>query len=199
MRVGLTGGIGAGKSTVARVFEVLGIPIYFSDKKAKRLMTKDLELVGAITGLLGNDAYDNNGELNRAYIGQQVFGNQELLVGLNALVHPAVRRDFDIWAKAQTSKYVINEAALHFETGGHERMDYNISVSAPEQVRLERVISRDGLSEEQVRARMSQQMSQEEKDRLADWVIYNDGTQGLIQQVLECHVWLLTQLKKADA
>ena len=194
-KVGLTGGMGAGKSTVARIFEILHIPIYFSDYAAKRLMTESETLVKSIIDLLGPEAYID-GDLNRPFIAEKVFGNKENIIALNTLVHPAVRTDFATWAENQSSPYVMNEAALHFETGGSAYMNMNISVSASEKIRIDRIIRRDALTEEQIRARLLQQMPQEEKDQLADFIIYNDGDQALIPQVLECHRFILKNSKK---
>ncbi|WP_435578002.1 dephospho-CoA kinase [Gilvibacter sp.] len=193
--VGLTGGIGSGKTTVARFFEALGIPIYFADDRAKALMVEDQELIANIKALLGDQAYTEDGRLNRAYIASQVFNDAELLEALNALVHPAVGKDFKQWAQAQQSPYVIKEAAILFENGSYTRSDANILVTAPESIRLKRVMSRDGASEEAVRARMQHQWPDEQKIPLADYVIENIDLEATRKQVISLHEQLIS-LKK---
>jgi len=190
MKVGLTGGMGAGKSTVARIFNLIGVPVYDSDSQAKRLMVESPNLVQAIKDLFGEEAYQDQ-QLNRKYIASRVFGDPALLERLNSLVHPEVRQDFEEWYQTQPYPYVLNEAALHFESGGFKKMDCMISVSASESIRIERILKRDNSSQEQVRARLDRQMPQSEKDSLADHVIFNDGEQSLIQQCLEIHNLLL--------
>ncbi|NQX76158.1 dephospho-CoA kinase [Gilvibacter sp.] len=193
--VGLTGGIGSGKTTVARFFEAIGIPIYFADDRAKALMVEDQELIASIKALLGDQAYTYDGRLNRAYIASQVFNDAKLLEALNALVHPAVGKDFKQWAQAQQSPYVIKEAAILFENGSYTHSDANILVTAPESIRLERVMSRDGASEEAVRARMQHQWPDEQKIPLADYVIENIDLEATRKQVNSLHKQLIS-LKK---
>jgi dephospho-CoA kinase len=188
LHVGITGGIGSGKSTVCRIFAVLGIPIYDADSQAKQLMTADPELRQAIAGLLGSDAYQPDGTLNRAYISGRVFSHPELLAQLNGLVHPAVGRHSLQWREAQLgTPYTLYEAALLLESGGYKRMDKLIVVTAPLEVRIERVIRRDGLSREDVEARIARQWPEEQKMAAADFLIHNDNQTGLISQVLAIH------------
>ena len=170
--VGLTGGIGSGKTTVAGMFRDLGVPVYNSDTRAKELMSTSPELREKIVGLLGEDAYVK-GELNRALIAEQVFMNKELLSALNAIVHPAVREDFTSWASAQQASYVIQEAAILFENGAYTGFDSMILVTAPRKIRLERIMQRDSTSESDVLARMSHQWADEKKVPLAQFVIEN--------------------------
>lgn len=186
LRIGLTGGIGCGKSTVAKVFEVLGIPVYYADEAAKRLMNEDELLKQQIAQLFGPQAY-KNGQLNRQYIAALVFNNKEKLDALNALVHPATIRDGERWMQQQSTPYAIKEAALIFESGTQEYLDYVIGVSAPKALRLQRAMQRDGATREQVIARMQKQINEEIKMRLCDFIIYNDEVQAVIPQVLALH------------
>jgi dephospho-CoA kinase len=142
-KVGITGGIGSGKSTVARIFESIGIPVYYADKEAKRLMNKNQSLKQDIRILLSNQAYHKNGRLNRKYIAERVFKDKALLEQLNNLVHPAVRNDFESWAELQESSYVLEESALVFEIEGQSYFDATILVIADKETRIERVIKRD--------------------------------------------------------
>lgn len=192
LRVGITGGIGSGKTTVCRIFEVLGIPVYYADDRAKALMVEDPELRAGIRNLFGEEAYRDDGSLNRAHIAQHAFSNQELLSKLNGLVHPAVWRDGEAWQKAQTqAPYTLKEAALLYESGGHRLLDCIIVISAPDDVRIKRVMDRDGVSRDEVVARMQKQLPQKEKVEQADYVIHNDGSQSLISQVMAIHRQLL--------
>lgn len=188
LKVGITGGIGSGKTTVCQIFEALGIPVYYADQRAKWLMVHDPALVAGIKQLLGGQAYLADGSLDRAYIARRVFNDAELLQQLNLLVHPAVAKDGERWHCAQKGvPYTLKEAALLFESGSYQAMDKMITVFAPEEMRLQRVLARDGGEPEAVRARMKNQMPEEEKMRRADFVVYNDGRRSLVQQVLEIH------------
>jgi dephospho-CoA kinase len=192
LKVGITGGIGSGKTTVCRIFETLGIPIYYADDRAKALMTEDADLVKAVKNLFGDAAYLSDGALNRALISEIAFSNPLKLNELNALVHPAVRLDGERWHNAQVGvPYTLKEAALHFESGGYKLMDKMICVVAPKEVRIERVLLRGGLTRADIEARMSKQLPDEEKINKSDFVIYNDGHQGLIQQVMAIHKSLI--------
>ena len=193
--VGLTGGIGSGKTTVARFFEALGIPIYFADDRAKALMVNSPELKESIVLLLGVTAYTEDGRLNRAYIASQVFNNKALLEQLNGLVHPAVGKDFKQWASEQDSPYVIKEAAILFENGNYKAADKNILVTAPIDVRIERVMNRDGAKKEDIEARMQHQWPDSEKIPLADYIIENIDLEQTRLQVNSLHEQLIS-LKK---
>lgn len=190
IKVGITGNIGSGKSTVARIFSILGIPIYDADSRAKAVMVENQSLVQAIKKLLGEDSYSSDDSLNRAYISQKVFSNSSLLQGLNALVHPAVFNDFDDWVLTQNAPYVLKEAALLIESGSYKTLDKLIVVTAPVEIRLKRSILRDASNEAAIRDRMKNQMPEEEKIKLAHFCIQNNE-QLLIPQVLNIHKELL--------
>jgi dephospho-CoA kinase len=190
LSIGLTGGIGSGKSTVARVFETLGIPVYYADDAAKRMMNDEGPLKDAIIRHFGPEAYPD-GRLDRAWLGAQVFGRPDKLQLLNSLVHPATIADAAAWMKQQDSPYAIKEAALIFESGGDKSLDAVIGVSAPEQERIRRVMERDNTDEVSIRKRMAGQMDEAEKMRRCDFVIVNDGQQMVIPQVLDIHQALL--------
>ena len=172
MVVGLTGGIGSGKSTIAKAFAALGIAVFNSDEQAKVLIATDAQVKKRIIAAFGEEAYQN-GEYNRAYIAQIVFNNSEKLAILNGIVHPALAKYFKRWAKEQTSPYVLKEAAILFESGSYKDCDYIITVTAPEEVRIARVMARDHCTEAQVRARMAQQWSDAQRIALSNAVIEN--------------------------
>ncbi|QEC46072.1 dephospho-CoA kinase [Pseudobacter ginsenosidimutans] len=188
--VGITGGIGSGKSTVARIFEVLGIPVYYADDAAKRIMNTDPELRQAIIDTFGPETY-TNGVLNRSVLSSLVFNNQEKLEQLNSLVHPATIRDGEKWMQAQTTPYAIKEAALFFESGSAASLDYIIGVYAPASLRIHRAMQRDNITREAVIARMSKQIDENIKMRLCNFVIVNDEQQPVLPQVLALHKELL--------
>lgn len=189
LRVGITGGIGSGKSTVARIFEVLGIPVYYADAAARRLMNDDESLRQSIVQAFGTEAYTGH-ELNRSYIANVVFNNPEKLALLNALTHPATIRDAENWMQQQKAPYVLKEAALIFESGSAAGLDYVIGVFAPEALRIQRVMYRDGISREQVKQRIDRQIEESVKMKLCDFVIRNDEQEMLIPQVLKLHQYL---------
>lgn len=197
LTVGLTGGIGCGKSTVAQIFEVLGIPVYDADKEAKRLMQEDPELKKKIIEEFGSEAYLNN-QLNRSYISSVVFNDAAKLKMLNSLVHPVTKIDGERWMQKQTAPFAIHEAALIFEAGVNERLDYVIGVFAPEELRIQRTMQRDNVSREEVLKRMRKQLDEDEKMKRCDFVVINDEQQLLIPQVLELHK-KLTALSKQPA
>ena len=182
MVVGLTGGIGSGKSTIAKAFAALGIAVFNSDEQAKVLIATDAQVKKRIIAAFGEEAYQN-GEYNRAYIAQIVFNNSEKLAILNGIVHPALAKYFNQWAKKQTSPYVLKEAAILFESGSYKDCDYIITVTAPEEVRIARVMARDHCTEAQVRARMAQQWSDAERIALSNVVIENVDLESAKEQV----------------
>jgi dephospho-CoA kinase len=186
LKIGLTGGIGSGKSTIARIFEVLGIPVYYSDDAAKRLMNEDPDLRQAITREFGTDAYFH-GQLNRPFIASQVFQDKVKLNKLNALIHPATIRDGDLWMQGQKTAYAIKEAALIFESNVDQYLDYVVGVSAPENLRIQRTMDRDAVSREEVLSRIKNQMPEEEKMQRCDFIIYNDEQQAVLPQVIALH------------
>ncbi len=185
---GLTGGIGAGKSTVAKVFIALGVPVYDSDSSAKWLMQNDLELVDQIKALLGERAYDKAGILQTAYIATQVFHNDELLQALNQLVHPAVAKHSRHWADLYpNAPYLIREAALLIESGAYKQLDGMIGVTAPEELRIKRVMNRNQWTREQVVARIKNQLSEEERMRHCQYRLVNDAQKQVLPQILALH------------
>lgn len=188
--VGLTGGIGSGKSTIAEYFKALGIPVYSSDARAKDLMESNGQLKVELIRLFGDKAYVNDC-LNRRYIAELVFSNPELLDRLNTLVHPVVRADFMAWANLQNAPYVIQEAAVLFENGGYKNFDYTILVKAPLEERVRRVMVRDGVSREAVLSRIQNQWSDAQKEPLADFVIENLDLESSREIVLKIHELLL--------
>jgi dephospho-CoA kinase len=186
-KIGITGGIGSGKTTICRIFETLNIPVYYADDRAKALMVENKDLIKNIKNTFGEEAYLPHGALNRAYIADIAFHNPLKLNELNALVHPAVWQDGEDWHKAQThAPYTLKEAALLFESGGNRFLDKIITVVAPVETRIERVILRGGgtLTRADVEARIAKQLPDEEKIKRADFVIWNDGSQLLMPQVL---------------
>jgi dephospho-CoA kinase len=192
LRVGLTGGIGSGKSTVAQIFAVLGIPVSSADLETKRLMNEDPGLRAAITAAFGPDAY-TDGSLNRAWMAAQVFSNPARLDTLNALVHPASILDGERWMQSMTghAPYAIREAALIFETRSAGQLDFVIGVFAPQSTRIHRTMQRDHLTREAVLLRMHYQIEEDIKMSLCDAVIQNDGRQAILPQVLALHQRLL--------
>ncbi|MDX1478454.1 MAG: dephospho-CoA kinase [Saprospiraceae bacterium] len=199
LRIGITGGIGSGKSTVTRIFGVLGIPVYDSDRRAKQLMSSDPALRTALIDAFGVDIFPNDGELDRRLLARIVFDDQDQLARLNALVHPAVGADFERWCRSlDAAPYVLKEAALIFEAGIDRHLDRTILVWAPEDLRIQRVIERDQTTEEAVRARMRNQWPDARKVAGADFVIVNDGAHPLIRQVLEVHHLLLRSARSAS-
>jgi len=195
MIVGLTGGIGSGKSTVAKMFVELGIPVYDSDMEAKELMVASSEVKTAITELLGEEAYDNHG-LNRSYIADKVFKDPELLEKLNAIVHPAVRKHFLDWVERQESPYVIQETALIFENDAQDKYDYTILVTAPVETRIQRVIDRDNVEGQAVVDRMKNQLDDEQKVDLANFSLKNLELNKTRRKVKELHLKLLALSSK---
>ena len=188
LKIGLTGNIGSGKTTVCKIFEVLGIPVFYADDAAKDVMVADAELIGGIKQTFGNQAYFEDGTLNRKHIAGIVFNDKEQLAKLNALVHPAVFRAFDKWVLNQKgAPYVLKEAAILFESGSYKKCDRAIMVTAPLDLRIKRVTSRDGITADEVKARNDRQFSEEKKLALANDVIINDDTQLVIPQVLKLH------------
>lgn len=185
--IGITGGIGSGKTTCCRIFETLGIPVYYADPRAKKLMTSDKTLKSQIKELLGNEAYFRNGRLNRKFIGSQIFHDKALLKKMNQLVHPAVGRDVIRWASQQDSSYIMYEAALLVENGSYKNFTKLVVVSCPKEERIRRVMARDHVDIKDVNARMKNQLTEKKKVAVADYVIVNDGEELLIPQILKIH------------
>jgi len=186
LKVGLTGGIGSGKSTVAKIFETLGIPIYYADDAAKHLMNTDPGIRDVIIQHFGKESY-NEGQLNRKHIASIVFNDEKKLELLNSITHPATISHANEWIQKQTTPYIIKEAALLFESDAYKSLDKIIGVSAPLELRIERTIQRDHVTREEVVKRISRQMNEEEKMKRCDFVLINDEKELLIPQVMELH------------
>ncbi|MBL7698018.1 MAG: dephospho-CoA kinase [Chitinophagaceae bacterium] len=194
LRIGITGGIGSGKTTVARIFQVLGVPVYYADEAAKRIMNEDAILKQEIIKNFGEESYVD-GKLNREYLASIVFHDKKRLAILNSLVHPATIRNSNLWMKCQTTPYAIREAALIFESGVQAQLDFVIGVSAPLELRIERAMQRDNLTRRQVLDRMDRQINETIKMRLCDFVIVNDAKKPVIPQVLKLHEFFLEKSK----
>jgi dephospho-CoA kinase len=197
LKVGITGGIGSGKTIVCRVFETLGIPVFYADDAARYLMEKDAALIGSIKTLFGNDIY-KNGKPDREQIAAIVFSDKEKLQRLNALIHPATVRYAREWMDSKKSPYTIKEAAIFFESGTNIDMDVMVGVYAPLALRLQRAMERGNATREQILARMAQQMDEDEKMKRCDYIVTNDESQGIISQVLELHQLLLARAERQD-
>lgn len=189
--VGITGGIGSGKSTVAKVFESLGIPVYKADVRAKALYLKK-EVRALVIDAFGEEVYSGE-ELNKEALARLVFGNDAYLNTLNAIIHPAVREDFNDWVKEQKAPYVLKEAAILIESGSYKQCDAIILVVAPEEVRIERVMQRDGSTRKEVEARVNKQWSDDRKRPYATYEIQNGGEASVIKQVLDIHRQLVNE------
>lgn len=194
LKVGLTGGIGSGKSTVAKVFEVLGIPVYYADDAAKRLMNQDDDVKRTIQKQFGDAVYTND-VLNKKQLADIVFNNPEKLQQLNKIIHPATIKDAERWMQNQTAPYAIKEAALIFESGAQEHLDYVIGVTAPAPLRIQRTMHRDNVTREEVMARMDKQLDESVKMKLCDFILVNDEQEMLLPQVLHLHNKLLSLAK----
>ena len=198
LEIGVTGGIGSGKTTVCKLFAVLGIPVYYADDRAKALMIENDQVRNKIKKYFGQDTYFKNGKLNRAYLANIVFNDKQKLEKLNSIVHPAVGEDSEQWHNQQRGvPYTIKEAALMIESGSYKTLDKLILVTAPEGLRVKRVMERDNIEADAVYARMRNQMSEEEKLKFAGYVIKNDGGHSLIKQVWNIHqkLWQLFDSK----
>ena len=185
--IGLTGGIGSGKSLVASIFASLGIPVYIADQRAKDLYIEDHELKTSVIERFGSESYHQDGTLNRAHLAEAVFKDSKALADLNALVHPRVRLDFQQWKEQQQSPYVIREAAILFESGTDKDCFETITISSPEEIRIERVMKRDQSSREHVKERMSQQWTDEQRIAKATHEIKNDGKTLLLPEIMKLH------------
>lgn len=184
--VGLTGGIGSGKSTIAAMFSELGVPVYIADIEARALTNRSKIIRRHIIQLLGSKAY-NDSEINRKFVAAKVFNDPELLQALNAIIHPKVQRHFERWLRKQSGAYCIKEAAILFENGGYKKCDHTILVKAPEPERIQRVMERDGTTKKEIQDRIDNQWTDEEKEKLADFIIDNIDLKDSQKRVLELH------------
>lgn len=186
-KIGITGGIGSGKTVVSNIFKILGCKIYNADERAKLLLDSDIEIRQRIETTFGKELY-SSGILNRKLLANIVFNNAEALQTLNSIVHPSVFMDFDKWVKHYKNEpYIIKEAAIMFESGAYKQLDSVILVYSPEDIRIQRVVYRDSTNKESVLSRMKNQMDDKEKMKLSNYIIYNDDEHSLIRQVLELH------------
>ncbi len=197
LSIGLTGGMGSGKTTVAKIFETLGMPVYFADDAAKRIMNEDMDLKEKIIRHFGTDTYKND-KLDRPYLASKVFGSHEKLALLNSLVHPATIKDSESWMQNQETPYAIKEAALIFESAVQQNLDYIIGVYAPQTLRIFRCMKRDNISKEEVLSRMDKQINEEIKMKLCDFVITNDEQQAVLPQAMQLHEKLLRLSKEKN-
>lgn len=193
MIVGLTGGIGSGKSTVAKIFARLNVPIYDADTEAKKLLESDRFLHDKLVHLLGTIVKNTDGTIDRVKMAEIIFNNPEKLIKVNSFIHPAVAKHFSHWYKRQSAPYVVREAAILFESGSYKDCDSVITVFTPEKMRIDRVIKRNNISAAEVKSRMANQWPEEEKLKLATFILYNDGTQSVIKQVLDIHENLISR------
>lgn len=199
LRIGITGGMGVGKSTICKIFAQLGVPVYDADSRAKWLMSNDADLKEAIKDSFGWDAYTREQELNRGYLAKVVFNNQEKLETLNNLVHPAVKSDYEKWTtEMREHPYSIKEAALLFESDSYKSLHKVIVVTCPIEMRIERIMKRDHVKREDILKRIQNQMTDKERLQKADYVIYNDGRKSLIEQSLAIHRKVL-ELRETQA
>ncbi|MBK7790052.1 MAG: dephospho-CoA kinase [Saprospiraceae bacterium] len=187
IKLGITGGIGSGKSTVCSIFEMLGVPVYYADDRAKQIMTANKEVKKAIIDIFGKQAYFSNGRINRKFIAEIIFQQPEKRKLLNAIVHPAVLEDGRKWNASQKAAVTLKEAALLIQSGSYKEMDYVILVTCPPDVRIPRVMRRNKMSKQEVLNRIQSQMSDDEMRQFADFVIQNDGQVSLIHQVLNIY------------
>lgn len=189
--IGLTGGIGSGKSRIVAVFTALGVPCYIADQEAKKLMVDNARVKQQIIDLFGEKAYNQN-DLNRAYIGELVFNDSQKLAALNAIVHPAVAQDFSAWVSQQDYPYVIKEVAILFETAGYKAVDQSILITAPKEIRLQRAMKRDQCTKEEVLARMNNQWEDEQRLPLASHVIENLAWKDTEKEIKRLHKYFLS-------
>lgn len=188
LQIGLTGGIGSGKSTVAKIFETLGIPVYYADERSKYILQNNTSVKEKIVKEWGGNVLDSAGNIDKKALAALVFSKPEELKKLNAILHPLVAEDYQFWFSQQHDvPYTIKEAAILIESGSHKNCDKIIVVTVPESLAIARVMERDGVSEDQVKQRIANQMAVEEKIKFADFIITNDHQQMLISQVLEIH------------
>ncbi|MBI5220059.1 MAG: dephospho-CoA kinase [Bacteroidia bacterium] len=187
IKAGITGGIGSGKSVVCNIFSKIGVPVFSADAEAKAVINTDTGVVQELINNLGSDIYYFSGEINRKKLASMIFNNPDILSLVNSIVHPVVMNKYRLWVAEQNSKYGILEAAILFESGAYYELDKIITVYAPEELRIKRIMNRDYVGKEEVLARMNSQMPEEEKLQKAEYIIYNDEQQLVIPQILKLH------------
>jgi dephospho-CoA kinase len=188
LKIGITGGIGCGKSTVCEVFKQLGASVYNADIEAKKLTNSNIEIREKLIKSFGNDIYLKSGEIDRQKLSSIIFSSKSALTQVNSIIHPVVKQHFDNWLiKNAENIYIIKEAAILFESGAYKDMDFIVTVFAPENVRIKRVMERDGISKEIVQQKIANQLSDSEKVERSNYVIYNDGKHLIIPQILKLH------------
>lgn len=197
-KIGITGGIGSGKTTICNIFESLDVPIYYADTQAKKIMATSIAVKQQLKTLLGNEAYHKNGKPDRKFIASKIFSDKALLMGINGIIHPAVQADAERWMEKLKNEgrtvYVIKEAALLVENGSYKALDALIVVTCPEDIRIKRVMQRDHLSYTEVMSKIQNQLPESEKIKVADHIIINDGSTPLIPQVYKIHKKLTKNL-----
>ncbi len=191
LKIGITGGIGTGKSTICEIFALLGVPVYYADQAAKTLMATNSDLKQQLITTFGTATFTSKGELDTKYVANKVFNDENALQQLNALVHPVVLADFEKWCSRQHTPYILKEAALLIESGSYKQCDYTILVESPIALRINRLLNRDKSSEAQIRARIANQLPDEEKVKLANFLILNDEKHLLIPQIIALHTQFL--------
>jgi dephospho-CoA kinase len=194
-KVGITGGIGSGKTTVCKLFELLGIAVYYSDQEAKQILENDSNVRAELLGVFGAEILNESNKLDRKKIAAIVFSDTTKLAKLNAIVHPAVAKHFEEWCKKQSSAYILKEAAILFESGAHKQVDKTIVVTAPKDLKIKRVMARDGATEAEILKRMANQLPDEETIKLANFKIFNNEQDLLIPQVLIVHNQILESFR----
>ena len=194
--VGLTGGIGSGKTTIATMFNELGVPVYIADIEAKKLTNTSEKIKTELLNILGEQAYNKDG-LNRKYVADKIFNDAELLKRVNEIIHPEVAKHFRNWAKQQSEAYCIKGAAILFENGGYKECDYTILVTAPKEIRIKRILERDDTTEDEIKSRMDNQWPDEKKIELADFIIENTDINITKEQVVKVHEHLINTAKQA--
>lgn len=192
IKIGITGGIGSGKSTACKIFELLGVPVYYSDDESKKLLTSDNELKNAIVKTVGEDVLNEEGLIDRKKLAELIFNNKENLTKINNIIHPAVAKHFENWVKAHAHQpYILKEAAILFESGAYKQVDKIIAVTSSKELKIERAMKRNGSTREQVEQRINNQMSDEEIIKRSQFVIHNNEEELIIPQVLKIHKQLI--------
>jgi dephospho-CoA kinase len=192
IKVGITGGIGSGKTLICKIFEKLGAPVFYADQEAKKILNKDRQVIEKIKHTFGQEIYDKNG-INKANLANIIFNDSEALDKINGIVHPVVKDYFKEWLNTVDYPYAIEEAAILLETGSHQDLDYTILVYAPRELRISRAMQRDGATRTDIENRMKNQIADEEKFKKVNYVIYNDDSRMIIPQVLEIHEQLMNK------